>query len=101
MSPDPSTAEVNTAWGIPVLVSTQFTAGSFVLVDTSIYARVVVREGLITRIGYTGTDFTQNIVRFVSEERLTQTIERPQAICLIKNLPTQLEAESAKPAAKK
>jgi hypothetical protein len=28
------------------------------------------------------------VIRFVSEERLTQTIERPQAICLITGLPT-------------
>jgi HK97 family phage major capsid protein len=85
---DPSGAEVNTAWGIDVLVSTQFTPGTFVLVDTTLYGRVVVRESLVTRIGYSGSDFTENIIRFVSEERLTQTIERPQAICVIKNLPT-------------
>ena len=58
-------------------LSTQFTDGKFVLVDTTRYGRVVVRESLVTRIGYTGTDFTQNIIRFVSEERLTQTIETP------------------------
>jgi hypothetical protein len=40
------------------------------------------------RIGYSGTDFTDNIIRFVAEERLTQTIERPQAICKITGLPT-------------
>ena len=83
---DPSTSEVNTAWGIPVVVSTQFTAGLVVLLDSTLYGRVVVREGLVTRIGYSGTDFTSNIIRFVSEERLTQTIERPKAICLVKNV---------------
>jgi hypothetical protein len=51
---------------------------------------VVVRESLITRIGFAGTDFTDNVVRLVSEERIIQTIERPQAICVISNLPTQL-----------
>jgi HK97 family phage major capsid protein len=85
---DPSTAEVNTAWGVPVLVSKAFTPGTFTLVDTTRYGRVVVRESLVTRIGYSGTDFTDNIVRFVSEERITQTIERPHAICKISNLPT-------------
>jgi len=39
-------------------------------------------------IGYSGTDFTQNVVRFVSETRIIQTIERPQAICKITGLPT-------------
>jgi hypothetical protein len=83
---------VNSAWGIPVLVSTQFTAGKVVLLDTSIYGRAVIREPLITRIGYAGTDVTDNVIRFVAEERLTQTIERPQAICVISNLPTTLTA---------
>ena len=83
---DPSSGEVDNAWGLPVLTSTQFTAGTAVLVDTAIYGRVVVRESLITRIGYAGSDFTDNVIRFVAEERLTQTIERPQAICLISAL---------------
>ena len=83
---DPSTSEVNTAWGIPVVVSTQFTAGKVVLLDSTLYGRVVVRESLVTRIGYTGTDFTNNIVRLVSELRLTQTIERPKAILVISNV---------------
>ncbi len=96
VAPDPSTAEVNTAWGIPVLVSTQFAPGKFVLVDTTRYGRVVVRESLVTRIGYSGTDFTDNIIRFVSEERLTQTIERPQAICVIGGMPTVTEAKGSK-----
>jgi len=50
----------------------------------------------VTRIGYAGTDFTDNIIRFVSEERLTQTIERPQAICVIKGLPTAAPKAPAK-----
>jgi hypothetical protein len=29
-----------------------------------------------------------DLLAFVSEERLTQTIERPQAICVISGLPT-------------
>ena len=91
---DPSADEVNTAWGIPVVVSSKFPATTAVLVDTRQYGRVVVREPLVTRIGYSGTDFTDNVVRLVSEERLTQTIERPQAICLISAMPTALEAEA-------
>ena len=91
---DPSSDEVDQAWGIPVLTSTKFTAGTAVLVDTTQYGRVVVRESLVTRIGFAGTDFTDNIVRFVSEERLTQTIERPQAICVISSLPTAAPTET-------
>jgi hypothetical protein len=85
---DPTTQTAETVWDVPVLQSTQFTRGEGVLFDTSLYGRAVIREPLVTRIGYSGTDFTQNIVRFLSEERLTQTIERPQAICHITGLPT-------------
>jgi HK97 family phage major capsid protein len=85
---DPSVGQVDQAWGVDVLESTQFTPGVGVLFDTTIYGRVVVRESLVTRIGYSGTDFTQNVVRLLSEERITQTIERPQAICKITGLPT-------------
>ena len=100
---DPSSSEVNTAWGVPTVVSSKFTVGEVVLVDSTQYGRVVVREGLVTRIGYSGTDFTDNIIRFVSEERLTQTIERPKAICVISGLPTTLDATATetKAAAKK
>lgn len=103
---DPSADEVNQAWGVPVLVSTKFALGEAVLVDTRQYGRVVVREPLVTRIGYSGSDFTNNIVRFVAEERLTQTIERPQAICVITNMPTTdvggpVGVRAAKPTAKK
>ena len=85
---DPSTTEVNSAWGVPVLVSAAFPTAQAVLVDTTQYGRVVVRESIITRIGYNGTDFVENLIRFVSEERLTQTIERPEAILKITGLPT-------------
>jgi len=87
-SVDPTTETAETIWSIPVVQSTQFTAGQAVLVDSTRYGRVVVREGLLTRIGYSGTDFVTNVIRFLSEERLTQTIERPQAICIVKGLPT-------------
>ena len=69
-----------------MVVSTQFTAGKVVLLDSTLYGRVVVRESLVTRVGYSGTDFTSNIIRFVSEERLTQTIERAKAILVISNV---------------
>jgi hypothetical protein len=88
----PSQDQVEQAWGIEVLQSTQFTAGVGILFDPNLYGRVVVREGLTTRIGYAGTDFTSNIIRLVSEERLTQTIERPQSIIKITGLPTAAPA---------
>ena len=67
--------------------------GQGVLFDTTIYGRVA-RESLVTRIGYSGTDFTQNVVRLLSEERITQTIERPQSICKITGLPTAVPTQA-------
>jgi HK97 family phage major capsid protein len=97
-TPDPTAETAETVWSVPVVQSTQFTAGQAVLVDSTKYGRVVVREAIVTRIGYSGTDFVQNIVRFVSEERIAQTLERPQAVCIIKGLPTAAPttAETAK-----
>jgi hypothetical protein len=39
-------------------------------------------------MGYSGTDFTDNIVRWVAKERLNLAVERPAAICWITALPT-------------
>jgi len=86
--PDPTVGEANSAWGVPVLVTTQLAAGSGVLVDTRKFGRVWMREPLSVRVGYTNDDFTKNIVRFVSEERLNLAIERPAAVCVVSGLPT-------------
>jgi len=93
--PDPTREQANTVFGVDVLVSTQFTAGVAVLFDTQLYGRAVVREPIVTRIGFSGTDFVQNVVRFLSEERLTQTIERPQAILKLTGLPTTAPTATA------
>ena len=39
------------------------------------------------RIGYSGTDFVQNIVRTVCEERLPLCVMRPQAVMHVTGLP--------------
>ena len=54
----------------------------------TLFGRVGVRESLVLRVGYSGTDFTDNVVRQVCEERLNLAVERPAATCWIKNLPT-------------
>jgi len=68
----------------------------------TLFGRVGVRESLVLRVGYSGTDFTDNVVRQVCEERLNLAVERPAAICWIKNLPTAAPtATTTKAAAKK
>ena len=85
--PDPTSGEPDTVWGVPVVVTTQVTAGDGILVDTTKFGRVAVREVLGLRIGYSSDDFVRNIVRTVAEERLALCVERPAAILHITNLP--------------
>jgi HK97 family phage major capsid protein len=103
VNPDPTEPQANTVFGIDVLQSIWFAPGDGILIDTTKFGRVAVREPLILRVGYAGTDFTQNILRSVCEERLNLAVERPAAICWIKGLPTAapLAAPPPKKAASK
>ena len=101
LAPDPSTDEVNTLWGIDVLVTTQNPVGKALLVDTSKFGRVAVRSPLGMRIGFANDDFTRNLVRYVAEERLVLTVERPAAVLAITNLPTATATTSTTKAAAK
>ncbi|HEY2503209.1 MAG TPA: hypothetical protein VGI68_17830 [Mycobacterium sp.] len=47
------------------------------------------------RIGYSGTDFVQNTVRYIAELREILTVERPSAVLHITTLPTVVTAKSA------
>jgi Phage capsid family len=93
-SVDPTTDKGETVRGVDVLTSTQFTAGEAVLVDTTLVGRSRSVKPLSLRIGYTGGDFTNNILRTVCEERLNFAIERPAAIWHITGLPTAAPAEA-------
>jgi hypothetical protein len=99
--PDPTADQAESIWGIDVLVSTRFTAGEAVLLDTTLFGRVAVREPLGVRIGYSGTDFTDNVVRTVVEERLNLAVERPTAIIHVTGLPATAPATAKTTAAKK
>jgi HK97 family phage major capsid protein len=89
VQPDPTAGQANEIWGIPVLQTTQQPPGFGLLIDTQRFGYVAVREPLSMRIGYSGTDFTQNILRTVAEERLVLCVTRPPAVLLINGLPTQ------------
>jgi hypothetical protein len=99
--PDPTAQQAESIWGIDVLVSTRFAAGEAVLLDTTLFGRVAVREPLSIRIGYAGTDFTNNIIRTVVEERLNLAVERPTAIIHVTGLPATAPTTAKTTAAKK
>lgn len=84
---DPSTDQVNQAWGIDALVTTQCPAGEVLLLDTSRLGYAAIREPLSMRVGYTDDDLTRYILRFVGEERLVLCVTRPAAVLAITNLP--------------
>jgi HK97 family phage major capsid protein len=87
VSADPSDDQVNQAWGIDVFTDIWCPQGKGLLLDTTKFGYVGVREPMAVRIGYAGTDFTQNILRFVAEERLTLCVTRPSAVCALTNIP--------------
>jgi HK97 family phage major capsid protein len=84
---DPSVDDVNSAWGVPVLETIWCPTTKGLLLDTTKFGYVGVREPLAMRVGYSGTDLVQNILRFVGEERLTLCVTRPSAVLSITNLP--------------
>lgn len=85
---DPTRAEANSIFGIPVLVTTQIAAGSGVLLDTTKFGRVFVRESISIHTGTNNDDFTKNIVRLVAETRFVLGVERPSAVLNLSGLPT-------------
>jgi HK97 family phage major capsid protein len=85
---DPTRAEANSIFGVPVLVTTAITAGTGLMLDSQRFGRVLIREGITVHTGTNNDDLTKNIVRLVFEERLVLAVERPAAVLAISNLPT-------------
>jgi hypothetical protein len=69
-------------------VTTAQAAGTGLLIDSTKFGRVLIREGITVHTGTNNDDLTKNIVRFVMEERLVLAVERPAAVLAISNLPT-------------
>jgi hypothetical protein len=88
VAPDPTGDEANQLCGVQVLPTTQITAGDGLLLDTNKFEFVAVRETISLRTGTNDDDFTRNLVRWVSEERLELAVERPAAALSITGLPT-------------
>jgi hypothetical protein len=69
-------------------VTTQIATGVGLLVDTSKFSRLLVREALGIRVGTANDDFTRNLLRFVREERKVLAVERPTAVMSMTGLAT-------------
>ena len=76
---------------MPVLTTKTCTEGTAVLIDSTKFGRVAVREALSMRIGYRYVDgqddFASNILRYIAEERLILAVERPSAVLVLTGLP--------------
>jgi HK97 family phage major capsid protein len=92
VAPDPSDDQVNTCWGCPVLTTTQNPPGQGLLIDTSKFGRVAIREPLAMFFGFANDDLLRNLLRWVAEERLVLTVERPAAVLKITNFPAPTTA---------
>jgi HK97 family phage major capsid protein len=87
IAPDPTQDEAKMLWGIPVLTTIACQLGQGLLIDTTKFGKVVVREALSMRTGYDAGDAIANLVRLIVEERFNLAVERPTAILAISNLP--------------
>lgn len=85
---DPLHEAVTTVWGIPVVTTTACNDGDLFLVDTTKFGSVLVREGISTHMGYSGTGLIDNILTVVAEERIALATVIPSAVNYVTNLGT-------------
>jgi HK97 family phage major capsid protein len=83
---DPTAAEANSLWGLPVLPTTTIAAGTALLGNLAEGVKGYVRQGLTLDIGVSGDDFIHNITRVRCEERIAVGVNRPAALVKITGL---------------
>ncbi len=89
LSPDPSTGQVESIFGVPVVVSTFIPAGIALVFDTSQAVLALTRLGLTMGVNQFGdNEWTNNLVSFRVEERVAIGVRRPTAVCTVTGLPT-------------
>lgn len=67
-------------FGVRVVLSTYVPQGDFIIGAFRASVVLYERQGAVVEMGYTGNDFTNNLVTLRAEERLGLGIERPTAI---------------------
>lgn len=61
-------------------------AGIGVLLDTTKFGYVLVREQLVIQTGTNNDDFTRNLSRWICESRIGLAVERPTAVLKLTGL---------------
>ena len=89
LSPDPSTGQVESIFGVAVVVNTMIPAGTAIVFDTSQAVLAWTRLGMTMGVNQFGdTEWTNNLVSFRVDERIAIGVRRPTAVCTVTGLPT-------------
>ena len=76
----PFTGKITAVWGVPLVESTNMTAGTYLVGAFGTAAQGWDREQMSVQLGYEGTDFIDNAITVLCEERLALTIYRADAL---------------------
>ena len=76
----PSGANDENVWAVEVLPSNAVSAGNFLALDTTQLGALFLREDASVQLGYTGSQFTQNLVTILAECRAVIGVMRSQAV---------------------
>lgn len=77
-----TSADTPTVWRIPVIVTNAMPENTFLLGDWTLGAQRYVREGVTIRTSeHHGTNFVQNAIQILCEERYGLGVSRPKAFC--------------------
>lgn len=84
---DPGQTPVNELWGVPVVTTTQITAGTGILMNAAAACTAWIRQGITLEMtNSSGADFESGRVKVRATERLTLGIQRPSAINVVTGL---------------
>lgn len=83
---DPTKAEANTLWGLPVLATTTMPVGTGLIGNMKEGVQAFIRQGITTDVGVSADDFVKNITRVRCEERIALGVTRPSALLKITGL---------------
>ncbi|MEV8148745.1 phage major capsid protein [Arthrobacter sp. NPDC080073] len=86
LNPDPTAAEANSLWGIPVVTTTKIAAGASVVANLQVSCTALIREGINLQVGKPGDTFQRNQTAFIQEERLNLGVQRPAGIVKVTGL---------------
>jgi len=83
---NPTEADTAKLWGVPVVLSTQFAAGTVAVLDAQAAAQLHWRQGLIIQTDFGRDGFEKNQTSFRCEERVALAVPRPAAIVKVTGL---------------